>query len=77
MNGGDMKHTPGPWQLVKRHDRNSYIIVRGGATTHVKSEADARLMALAPDMYDYIEQHAADGDEHALSLVWQVQGAFK
>ena len=68
----DTAHTPGPWNLVwwgneeypyplsVLADRNSAWVARGGS---VSSEANARLIAAAPDLLDEL-QNIANASPH-------------
>lgn len=59
------KHTPGPWLVTKEYDHNDDVIfaveVEGGQrvcdlmTDFPEDEANARLIAAAPDMLEALE----------------------
>ena len=63
-----MTHTPGPWKTVlfDNDDRNDIGIVAGGIIaeafyridddTYVDVEANARLIAAAPELFEELEQ---------------------
>ncbi len=77
-------HTPGPW--LRDYGQNYAEIVcalspRGKVKTiariasGVKSrEADARLIAAAPTMYDYIKAQAGLGDTEAAKILESIDG---
>lgn len=54
----EMKHTPGPWEIGTRKDGSRWFSIGNPATgPHYQadifcSEADARLIAAAPDLLD-------------------------
>ncbi|MCS7821924.1 hypothetical protein N0019_26590 [Pseudomonas aeruginosa] len=75
-------HTPGPWEIERYSD--GLIQIVGGiravsdheehVTTVVEAvtrgdEANARLMAASPRMYDFIARLAADGDNEAAEIL--------
>lgn len=52
------KHTPGPW-VIHPHVDIEYAIFNQTGTTHiadVTTEANAKLMAAAPDLYEAVDQ---------------------
>lgn len=81
------KHTSGPWQVGfadgSGHsyitDSQGRVVVRGGYDSHgikhgVVKNSDARLIAAAPAMYDFV-QHAADhGDANAKAILEVIHG---
>ena len=57
-----MSHTPGPWEMgeLVDHDQDGAIFVdgyqvAGPAGCYVDAEADARLIAAAPDLLEVVE----------------------
>ena len=71
-------HTAGPWRT-----NGCYISSNYGEVGHAyyvsgmpegMSEANARLIAAAPVMYDYIAASAAAGDAKALRILEAVRG---
>lgn len=55
-----MKHTPGPWKVIKNPMRHDGWFVQGpkgekGITFTQTSEADARLIASAPELLDTLK----------------------
>ena len=81
----NIKHTPGPWELRQssrgywfidhEHGGESYTLTK---LEDLTSEADARLIAAAPDLhaalqlcYEYLDgipESAAGGDDEAVRL---------
>lgn len=62
-----MSHTPGPWKVnATPHSSNqSFVVLDSGANGHSKrvcavysdnEEADARLIAAAPEMYELFKE---------------------
>lgn len=55
------KHTPGPWLVTKEYDHNNDVSWRVSAplpriaATATEDEANARLIAAAPDMLEALE----------------------
>jgi hypothetical protein len=70
-----MSHTPGPWHWTKartlQHLQNDVHSCFAGVSMPNKSEyeADARLIAACPTMYDYIAKKAEGGDAEAQSII--------
>jgi hypothetical protein len=65
MNNKETKHTPGPWEVMKNeptvirgHNRDKPYSFSLAETMGYKEnrEANARLIAAAPDMLDILEQ---------------------
>ena len=62
-----MKYTPGPWKVRRSHYSDSYRYVQIGKereyTTLDLLAADARLISVAPDLYEALKEivDAADG----------------
>ena len=79
------EHTPGPWRLVRLASRfdarvhsygvaygrvgNRLAIVDGEGNSYDANEANARLIAAAPTMYDYVSAKAEAGDAVARSIL--------
>jgi len=70
------KHTPGPWVVVRRRDHGDHVIQSDSDTVAVvwdeggSPDADARLIAAAPDMLAALELLLANvlaGDEGGYS----------
>jgi hypothetical protein len=68
-----MKHTPGPWLYQEKSDAYTHI-VRGpsgqyvagcGQCSHGECEANARLIAAAPEMLQTLESIATTLDKFA------------
>lgn len=74
-------HTPGPWRVVDVPGEASHIvnvdnftIVRQGYVSDMDT-ANARLIAAAPTMHDYIAKRAAAGDEEAGKILGGINGS--
>ena len=76
------RHTPGPW----RHNEQSPNRVTGpegetvaatysGMAGSAGQLANTRLIASAPTMYEYIEKKASEGDQEAMNIVSNIEGA--
>lgn len=74
------KHTPGPWRVSdtfpntvihhKYGDGNWGMLCRVQSVIHGDAEqANAQLIAAAPQMYTYIEKQANMGDTEAVKLL--------
>lgn len=75
-----MSHTPGPWK-VQTFSAKTYMIStfqNGLIAQHVPGEANARLIAAAPEMYEELremlyyarcvyEQHGGDDEQRGLA----------
>ena len=64
-------HTPGPWVVERADDAycianvgNLVIMPCGGKVKHDNAEADARLIAAAPDLLEALEQVCRIWDHH-------------
>lgn len=78
-----IKHTPGPWKFGKELTARSgeWLVSfdagskgRGIAIAETRAgsgseEANARLIAASPTMYDYLVERAQSGDARAASIV--------
>ncbi len=62
-----MEHTPGPWKVGRDHDGSlkvgsgldvAYVLGQGSG-----AEANARLIAAAPELLEALERVAKDADE--------------
>lgn len=73
-------HTPGPWTLFYDSRYSSCIAEVGSFVVSAPheihdwqndavEEANARLIAAAPRMFDYIAARAADGDPEATQIM--------
>lgn len=70
------KHTPGPWYADKLQDRNAYNIFQYGGTSALLTiggigsdvEANARLIAAAPDMLNALKLIVESGDRAAVEI---------
>lgn len=78
------EHDPGPWKAKQTaggewwimapddsdHDfRDDYEPIFESSGTGLNFEADAHLIAVAPEMYDYIKIRADRGEETARRLI--------
>jgi hypothetical protein len=72
------KHTPGPWRV--HGDGITVGQQRGKGGQHVcrafevfmsrgERQANARLIAVAPTMYEFVSKKAAAGDAEAIAIV--------
>jgi hypothetical protein len=82
------KHTPGPWTveeygddetpaLVIHKDSESRICFMATPGSHgdpAKIEADARLIAAAPDMYEALKAIVAENDDYRSGLPEEWEG---
>ena len=73
------KHTPGPWNILweqrgaivtARNDCYDVAIVRD--IGNEDNKANARLIAAAPKMYEYIASSASNGCAEAKRLIGEV-----
>ena len=76
-------HTPGPWTYDSESsptefepervryvvDANTIVVAQS-----VQTLADARLIAAAPTMHDYIATRAADSDAEAIAILENING---
>ena len=77
------QHTPGPWNYSRRLDGNYNLLGYGDDRLNLavikyfklfnerekESEANARLICAAPDMFEYVSTRAELGDQDAIELV--------
>ena len=83
------QHTPGPWEvadcLMNEDERWVHSSELGGVIAGVwpwgddevgeqQREANARLIAAAPRMYDYISARADTGDAEAVAILEAIHG---
>jgi hypothetical protein len=86
-----MKHTPGPWVVNKQHKTisykgcfdvatadNEYLIAQTIGGLGEQEEANARLIAAAPDLLEALKQLAsvAIGTEHGKQFEYQIDLAI-
>jgi hypothetical protein len=83
------EHTPGPWFISKKggpfcvdapcEPDNDFRIAKTYASPFApnqkQSAANARLIATAPTMHDYIESRAKAGDAEAIAIIKAITGA--
>jgi hypothetical protein len=72
-------HTPGPWEVAGFHGRSEKIeadnkvcvaIMPGWHPEHWEEmDANARLIAAAPTMAEYIQRKADEGDQDAAKII--------
>ena len=75
-----MTHTPGPWHVDSTHVRhainteNVHVAMAniGPGLTQEEAIANARLIAAAPRMYEYIENRAKLGSLTARKLLEEI-----
>lgn len=70
------KHTPGPWKhkednptRIMGPDDETVAAVYGGMVGDKFQLANARLIAAAPSIYEYIQNKAMDGDKDAQTFL--------
>jgi hypothetical protein len=51
----DIKHTPGPWTMTRAHLPYLILDAFGGLVADTYDEADARLIAAAPELLEALE----------------------
>ena len=51
-----MSYTKGPWVAVKYPDVKSWTVAANGSIAKIKTEADAHLIAAAPDLLSALQQ---------------------
>jgi hypothetical protein len=75
-----VKFTPGPWEVDNEtiYGATGYLIA--DVTSHYPENesiqaANARLIAAAPTMYDYISSRANAGDEHAQAILGAINAS--
>lgn len=82
------KHAPGPWRYEADMDgdhaiwgsNNTLLAVTDGwersqyqtPRTREEDEANARLIAAAPDLFDYIVKRANEGDADAQTILTSI-----
>jgi hypothetical protein len=76
----ETKHTPGPWTYQRSPSDtcdfevcSSELLIAG--EYGIEDEANARLIAASPKMYDYIAAKAAAGDDEARAIVEAIHAA--
>ena len=66
-----MKHTPGPWEV------KDWALKGGdGSFDFGQNDANARLIAASPTMFDFILRKAYDGDEDARRIVGGIDEGY-
>lgn len=72
---GQAEHTPGPWSFRRNFDGSLNFFGEGGARLILSNvflinrEPNARLVSLAPTMYEYIRARAEAGDSEAAAIL--------
>ena len=68
-------HTPGPWKYnvdstnrIMTTDNSVVAATYGGFLGHIEQAANTRLIAAAPEMYEYVVRRASAGDLDAQAL---------
>ena len=83
-------HTPGPWIYVRRDEWSHSVATQHGElpdgspnywtvasinkNREPEHEANARLIAAAPLMYEFVASAAAGGDNKALAIMESING---
>ena len=68
-------HTPGPWEISRNWQGDLGIVGNRSKICalprrkEVPNEANARLIAACPTMYDYILKKSEEGDAEAQSII--------
>ena len=77
------QHTSGPWSYNPRSANRltgpkgeTVAATYGGTVGTAEQDANTRLIASAPAMYEYIKKRAAEGEQEAQSIVAAVEGAI-
>ena len=66
------KPTPGPWEAHGANvfaGKNCIAICDTDNDTQERMEANARLIAASPTLYDYVAKKAAEGDADAARII--------
>ena len=70
------QHTPGPWRTEPAPHRSHWILgATSVALTTEPNEANARLIAAAPTMFDYLTLLALRGDNEAHEIIKKIAGS--
>jgi hypothetical protein len=88
--GDRTEHTPGPWvvEVVKGSYQRPALVMSGtkvvasclgdqldpGASSIREATANAHLIAVAPELYEYLSRRANEGDEEARRLLAKAEG---
>ena len=72
------RHTEGPWEALESRVQVSADLhitnVVSANLTHAEDIANARLIAAAPTMYDYLTRLAEGGDNEAHEIIKGIDG---
>ncbi len=81
-----MKHTPGPWSCMKGNvisdqiaasEKGRLIFVASvGAVGSIRGDADARLVASAPELIEALEAFVKEREEEILALGYESVEAY-
>ena len=83
MNPAPRQHTPGPWDVEPKGSRHFVdgpdgltvaYLDRAGVRERAEIEANARLIAAAPTMFDYLTLLASRGNDEAHEIIKKVTG---
>ena len=79
MNPAPRQHTPGPWSAQINHCNHAVISPDGFdialvSASGVDSDANARLIAAAPTMFDYLTLLASRGNDEAHEIIKKITG---
>ena len=76
------EHTPGPWGYESKQNPTRVTATKGDTVAAVyggfvgsdEQHANARLIASAPEMYEYMRGRTADGDQEAEEIMGKIEG---
>ena len=79
MSPAPRQHTPGPWRAQINHCTHAVISPDGFDIALLRasdfdSEANARLIASAPTMFDYLTLLASRGNDEAHEIIKKITG---
>lgn len=69
------KHTKGPWEYEGEDGNYGHVVGKPGQCTDIaycQEEANARLIAAAPLMYELLAMKAASGDDDCRRLLAEI-----
>lgn len=84
MSPAPRQHTPGPWDVEPKGSRHFVdgadgltvaYLDRAGVRERAEIEANARLIAAAPTMFDYLTLLALRGDNEAHEIIKKIAGS--
>ena len=83
MKPAPRQHTPGPWDVEPKGSRHFVdgadgltvaYLDRAGVRERAEIEANARLIAAAPTMFDYLTLLASRGNDEAHEIIKKITG---